>query len=305
MGKFVDKTGWIMKEHGVPDSRLTVLSRAENKDNKTYWNVKCECGKKFVLRGDSLNGNTLSCGCLHKERFKTKGKDITNQKFGLLTAIKPVKNINNKIIWECKCDCGNITYVSVSDLNSQHTKSCGCLHTYNNKDNLMGQTFGKLKVLKYAGSDRGKRALYLCQCECGSQIIVRADSLRRKMTTSCGCVQSIGEDNIIKILNNNNIKFKHDETYFKDLINPLTNRILRYDFILFNKNNLPYRLIEFDGEQHQKGWGNHKDLNEIQFRDKIKNQYAKKHNLPLIRIPYKERDNITIEMLMSDKYLVT
>ena len=28
MGKFIDKSGWIMKEHGVPDSRLTVLYRA-------------------------------------------------------------------------------------------------------------------------------------------------------------------------------------------------------------------------------------------------------------------------------------
>ena len=28
MSKFIDKTGWIMKEHGVPESRLTVLYRA-------------------------------------------------------------------------------------------------------------------------------------------------------------------------------------------------------------------------------------------------------------------------------------
>jgi len=30
MGKFIDKTGWVMKEHGAPDSRLTVLYRAQN-----------------------------------------------------------------------------------------------------------------------------------------------------------------------------------------------------------------------------------------------------------------------------------
>ena len=35
MGKLIDMTGWIMKEHGISDSRLTVLSRAENtKDNR-------------------------------------------------------------------------------------------------------------------------------------------------------------------------------------------------------------------------------------------------------------------------------
>ena len=79
MGKFIDKSGWIMKEHGIPDSRLTILYRAPNQGKKLCWHVKCECGKEFNVRGDSLNGNTLSCGCLHKERFKTKGQDISNK----------------------------------------------------------------------------------------------------------------------------------------------------------------------------------------------------------------------------------
>lgn len=35
------------------------------------------------------------------------------------------------------------------------------------------------------------------------------------------------------------------------------------------------------------------------------NEYALLHNIPLIRIPYKEHDNITLEMIMKDKYLVT
>ena len=130
-------------------------------------------------------------------------------------------------------------------MNCGHKKSCGCLHTYNNADNLTGQVFGKLTVLEYAGSD-GKRALYSCICQCGTKIIVRADSLRRKMTTSCGCIKSIGENNIIKILQENNINYVHDESYFKDLLSP-NNRLLRYDFILF-QNNKPYRIIEFDGE---------------------------------------------------------
>lgn len=77
MGKFIDKSGWIMKEHGVPESRLTVLFRVPNQGKKIYWHVKCECGKEFDLRGDSLNGNTLSCGCLCKENFKRSPEDLT------------------------------------------------------------------------------------------------------------------------------------------------------------------------------------------------------------------------------------
>jgi len=43
----------------------------------------------------------------------------------------------------------------------------------------------------------------------------------------------------------NNISFIHDKEYFKDLFGD--NNLLRYDFILL-KDNIPYRLIEFDGE---------------------------------------------------------
>lgn len=303
LGKFIDITGWIMKEHGAPDSRLTVLYRAANQGKKVCWHVRCECGNEFDVRGDSLKGNTLSCGCLHKERFYSKPQDLTNQTFGYLTALQPLHK-NNKVYWKCKCQCGNFTEVTTNDLKSGHIKSCGCLHNYNNQYNLIGKQFGKLKVISYYGSDNGKRALYKCKCQCGTEIVVRADSLRQGLTTSCGCIKSIGEENIIKILQANNIQYIHDKVYFTDLINN-TGHPLRYDFILLN-NNKPYRLIEFDGEQHQTGWAKDVDsLQKIQKHDQIKNEYAIKNNIPLVRIPYKERDNITLELLLSDKCLIT
>ena len=52
MGKFIDMTGWIMSEHGVPGSRLTVINRAENHGKHTAWNCVCECGNKIIVRGD-------------------------------------------------------------------------------------------------------------------------------------------------------------------------------------------------------------------------------------------------------------
>ena len=42
----------------------------------------------------------------------------------------------------------------------------------------------------------------------------------------------------------------------------------------------------------------------IEQRDLFRNQWAAAHNIPLVRIPYWERDNITLEMLLGDKYLV-
>lgn len=72
MSKFIDMTGWIMSEHGVPESRLTVIERAEdyidkNGQHRIMWLCKCSCAahnKIIALGKDIKNGHTKSCGCL-------------------------------------------------------------------------------------------------------------------------------------------------------------------------------------------------------------------------------------------------
>lgn len=59
-----------------------------------------------------------------------KFNDLTGQKFGMLTVIKQMpNNANNKVMWLCKCDCGNEAIVIGSRLYTGKTKSCGCLIT--------------------------------------------------------------------------------------------------------------------------------------------------------------------------------
>jgi len=54
-------------------------------------------------------------------------RDLTNQKFGKLTVKKLYgTNKHRAAIWECECECGQITYVLSQNLLSGHTKSCGC-----------------------------------------------------------------------------------------------------------------------------------------------------------------------------------
>ena len=36
----------------------------------------------------------------------------------------------------------------------------------------------------------------------------------------------------------------------------------------------------------------------------MKNDYAFTHNIPLVRIPYWERDHITLEMILGDEYII-
>ena len=54
--------------------RLTVISRAENKNQRAHWNCLCDCGNTVTISGKQLrSGQTKSCGCLHKETARNQG----------------------------------------------------------------------------------------------------------------------------------------------------------------------------------------------------------------------------------------
>jgi len=58
---------------GQKFNRLTVLSRADNKGKKVYWNCECECGNICTIRGFNLTSNkTKSCGCYNTDKIKER-----------------------------------------------------------------------------------------------------------------------------------------------------------------------------------------------------------------------------------------
>ena len=79
MGNFIDMTGWIMSEHGVPDSRIQVLYKIGNdKRGEIKWACKCLCGNGriwSVLGSNIRNGHTKSCGCLAIEQAIKNGEN--------------------------------------------------------------------------------------------------------------------------------------------------------------------------------------------------------------------------------------
>ena len=53
--------------------------------------------------------------------------NLTGQRFGRLVAIKITpERQGGRVVWECKCDCGETTLVTTEHLRSGHTRSCGC-----------------------------------------------------------------------------------------------------------------------------------------------------------------------------------
>lgn len=265
------------------------------KNGRIYWHCKCDCGEeRDVLQYSLTSGKSTGCG--HNKKKGHYKLDLTGQKFGSLTAIKPTdKRDNNAIVWLCKCDCGNFVEWDTGRLKQTKNPNCGCL-----KD-LTGQRFGKIVIQKRVQNLRknSRDIIWQYKCDCGNCSTASGTDLRQGKVLSCGCIKSIGEQNIINCLNKNNIIYKK-EYVFNDLKDK---NYLRYDFAIFDKNNNLIRLIEFDGNQHYDK-NNSFYSESTKKHDLMKNEYAKKNNIPLVRIPYKERDNINLDIILGDKYLL-
>jgi len=110
--------------------KLTVLRATSSLDRKNVvWECECDCGNKLNVRTYLLtSGNTQSCGCLRTEK-RRHIKDLTGQRFGKVVAIRRTgERSKYGVMWECLCDCGNLTYISSDRLSrSGHAQSCGCL----------------------------------------------------------------------------------------------------------------------------------------------------------------------------------
>lgn len=234
MGKLLDLTG---KRYG----KLIVISRAKNNGKEVQWNCICDCGNKCVVKRINLQtGHTKSCGCLRKElrienNKKTKIKDLTNKKFGMLTAIRPLEDRDyGCVVWECKCDCGTYTQV-------------------------------------------------------------RGTLLTQGLIQSCGCQKSRGESIIKKWLIKNNIPFEQEKT-FETCRFPDTDSLARFDFYINNSF-----LIEYDGIQHFTANPEWNSLEYIQKRDEYKNLWCKENNILLYRINYKENIEDKLNELFQKK----
>ena len=84
-----DMTGWVMSEHGVPDSKLVVIRQVEdyvklNGKREAQWLCQCTCkdNKQIVTTGTRLkSGKTKSCGCVQRDvRIKNGHNPLCHQK---------------------------------------------------------------------------------------------------------------------------------------------------------------------------------------------------------------------------------
>ena len=158
--------------------KLTVLERVENaKDNNKQYLCECDCGNKVKKTGSLLkNGKTTKCG--HCDDPKP------GMKYGKLTIISKTdrKNKRGNCLYECQCECGNITIVAGTDLKTGHTKSCGHCN-----DLKPGERFWNLTIVRKT-EEKNKKGQYLyeCRCDCGNTTKTSKGNLRLGRVKSCG-----------------------------------------------------------------------------------------------------------------------
>lgn len=254
-----------------------------------------------------------------------RAQDLTGKTFNRWTVLGRAPNTEGRhgANWWCECSCNNHTIASVrgDQLTRNVSTSCGCYALEikkeigkklaakysaeigkNNKKDLVGQTFGRLTVLKDTGerqkAGNGTNVVWLCQCTCGNIIKVTGGHLQSGHTASCGCKrQSIGEETIEQLLKEANLSYQKE---FKITDYKLsTGGNPRFDFYVQEQY-----FIEYDGEQHfdceNHGWNNEKNFIATQQRDKEKNQYCLINKIPLIRIPYTHLKNLTIKDIILE-----
>lgn len=125
------------------------------------------------------------------------------------------------------------------------------------------------------------------RCSCGN---IYTTSLANYQTRNvvvyptCSQKESSGERKVRSILEKYNIdyipEYKYDDCVDK--------RRLPFDFYCCDSG----KIIEFDGEQHYNPIYGEETFEITVRHDKIKTEYCKTHNIPLLRIPYFEASNM-------------
>jgi len=211
---------------------------------------------------------------------------------------------------QIKCACGNDFNVSFDNFKNNNVTRCfKCFINTVNKDKAL--SYDKVKNFIEIESKSGceliskeyKNAIENLQirCSCGEVFNVNFNKFKSDHQRQCKkCILKIskGEILISNILFDNNIYYQNEYKFINcKNINPLP-----FDFAVFvdkEKTGLKL-LIEYDGEQHYRpvkfnGMSLEKaeaNFIKTQKHDGIKNNYCASNNIPLLRIPYWEKNNI-------------
>jgi hypothetical protein len=197
--------------------------------------------------------------------------------------------------------CNKYFICQLLNLSNGHTKTCGCLQREsisktNNKNrlDLTNKRFALLTARRVVGHTKARKALWLCDCDCGGTAITIGSKLVSGWTTSCGHSKNPTQLGI-----------------FINIVQPLFPEAVS-EFRLSNKQFVDIAIerlklaIEYDGRQHTETMYYDKgDLSKLEGRkaaDLKKNELLKSIGWRLLRIPeceYKKNPELWNETIIK------
>lgn len=195
----------------------TVLEKTKNailtKGEITYYKCKCICGKESEVREESLvNGLSTSCGCMRRKERKELN---IGSVFGSWRIINSVFDFDAaEKIYKCQCSNCEMKITGYrSELSNKMKKACKC---NDGKEAFkIGNRYGNWSIIGSSEkvSSNLSEKYYLCQCDCGTVREVLDRSLRRLLSTSCGCSRVESQKKVHSILGSIDLKHFLGETY--------------------------------------------------------------------------------------------
>ena len=250
---------------------------------RTLVTIKCTCGNEFVKEFSHIQSDKhLLCEKCTRELERQHRKKGYNQKYQKMiaksryTLLNPNDDIYSNHLTEVVDENGFKGFIYP---NRPHQKMLLFSPKFNKKNfmyntNLVLDRFGsKTRALEFT-DESCKHVKF--KCECGAEYIAFWRAVPNNGKFYCDvCTQKISKYELMfkEHLDSLGIEYIREYKFHncKDIIElPFDFHLTKYDV-----------LIEIDGRQHQYD-------PYIIYHDNIKNEYCQKHNIPLLRICYKD-----------------
>ena len=297
MAKFLYKDIKEYIEVETNSGCILLSNTYEGTDRKL--NFRCKCGNEFTTTYSHFKRNNVRqckhCGWENGKGYSRKTleqfcKEVYELEGDGYRVIGKYANTDTNILMRHeKCNC-EFDITPACFLRGERCPQCAWIsrkrkmtRTHESFILQIEEKFnGEYTVLGKYKTARIK--ISMIHNKCGYIWDVAPDALINNTRGCPKCASSKGETIISEWLNDNGVKYI-SQYRLKDCKNK---RPLPFDFYLPNQN----LCIEYDGEFHYKETGLGNNLKLQQKHDKIKNDYCIKNNIPLMRIPYWEFNNI-------------